>query len=357
MSLRAKRKYMSIRNYMLSLMKDERKGPVAAVMKAALTVLSGFYSVGVRLVDLGYRSGLRKVYKAPVPVISVGNLTLGGTGKTPFTIFLTDLLLSMGRKPAVLIRGYGKDENRMLREELPDVPVYVGQDRVRNAAAAAAAGCDVIVLDDGFQHRRLCRDLDIVLVDARSLFGNAKLFPRGLLREGISSLERADMFVATKIDRSDNEGRSRVKAYLEYLAHERPLIFASHAVSFLTDITGAAYPAETLAGKRVLLVSGIADPGYFAATAEALGAGVVGRRNYMDHHRYSQSEIDSLTGECREKNAEMVLTTKKDHVKLKELDLSRIEDRFFVLNVKMDIIDGKERLVAGLNSVFSGKRD
>lgn len=347
---------MSFRNYILSLMKDERRGPVAAVIKAALTVLSGFYSAGVRLVDLGYLSGLRKVYKAPVPVISVGNLTLGGTGKTPFTIFLTDLLLSMGRKPAVLTRGYGKDEDRLLREELPDVPVFVGQDRVRGASAAVAAGCDVIVMDDGFQHRRLYRDLDIVLVDARALFGNAKLFPRGLLRERLSSLERADMFAATKTDRSDNEGRSRVKTYLGYLAHEKPVVFAAHAASFLSDITGAAYPAETLAGKKVLLVSGIADPGYFAAMAEALGADVVGRLDHPDHHRYTQGEIDVLPGECRRKNAEIILTTKKDHVKIRELDLSGMEDRFFILNVKMDIVEGKELLVAGLNSVLSGNR-
>ena len=347
---------MSFRNYILSLMKDERKGPVAAAVKAALAVLSVFYSAGLRIVDLGYSSGVRKVHKAPVPVVSVGNLTLGGTGKTPFTVFLADLLLSMGRKPAVLTRGYGKDEDRLLREELPDVPIFVGQDRVRGASAAAAAGCDVIVLDDGFQHRRLHRDLDIVLVDARSFFGNAKLFPRGLLREPLSSLERADMFAVTKTDRSDNEGRSRVKTYLGYVARERPVIFASHDVSFLSDITGAAYPAETLAGKKVFLVSGIADPEYFRSMVKALGGVITGRRDLGDHYRYEQKDIGELDAACREKSPDMVLTTKKDHVKLKRLELSAIEEKLFVLNIKMEIIEGKELLVAGLNSVLSGNR-
>ncbi|MFQ5953015.1 MAG: tetraacyldisaccharide 4'-kinase, partial [Candidatus Omnitrophota bacterium] len=150
--------------YILSIMEDRRSGVFAALIKGLLRVLSWPYALAIRIVDWAYRSGFRRVHKIKdAPVISVGNITLGGTGKTPFTIFLANYLSSVGKKPAVLVRGYGKDERKMLRDELPDVAIFVGQDRVASALEAIRDKRDVLLLDDGFQHRKINRNVDIVL--------------------------------------------------------------------------------------------------------------------------------------------------------------------------------------------------
>ncbi|MFC1644216.1 tetraacyldisaccharide 4'-kinase, partial [Candidatus Omnitrophota bacterium] len=251
-------------------------------------------------------------------------------------------------------RNYGADENRMLRDELPDVPVFTGQDRVRSARLAVESGSDVLILDDAFQHRRIARDLNILMLDSVSLFGNGFLFPRGLLREPVSSMKRADIFVLTKTDRIGPQRRESIVRELGRLAPGKPVVQTRHRPLFLTDVTGAAYPAESLSGKKVCLASGIVDPGYFAFLMERAGAVIAARCDYTDHHRYRQLDIDTISAECARKNAEAVIFTKKDYVKIRELDTSRIEDKLFVLNVAIDITQGKENLVAGLNSIVSG---
>ncbi len=345
---------MSFRSYVLSLMKDERKGPTALVVKGVLRVLSWFYAAGIRIVDWSYASGMRKTHKMDVPVISVGNITLGGTGKTPMSIYLAEHFLSCARKPAVLTRGYGRDECRMIKDELADVPVIVGQDRVRSARRALREGSDVLILDDGFQHRRVARDVNVLLLDGTSPFGNGCLFPRGILREPVSSVRRADIFVITKADRADEASLAKVRDRLESIAPGRRVILSRHKPTFLTDVTGSAYPVESLKGKKVCLASGIVDPDYFASLVEAAGAAVVLRFDHTDHYAYGQNDINRISAGCAEKDAEMIIVTKKDYVKIKKLDLSGIEDKLFILNVVMDIVSGKEDLVSGLDSVLRG---
>ncbi|MFH1552778.1 MAG: tetraacyldisaccharide 4'-kinase [Candidatus Omnitrophota bacterium] len=345
---------VSLKLYILSLMKDERDGLFGVLIKGLLHFLSLVYALAISFVDWSYRSGLRRQHKIGVPVVSIGNITLGGTGKTPFAVFLADHFLNAGKKPAVLIRGYGADESRMLRDELPDVPVFTGQDRVRSARLAVESGSDVLILDDAFQHRRIARDLNILMLDSVSLFGNGFLFPRGLLREPVSSIKRADIFVLTKTDRIGPQRRESIVRELGRLAPGKPVVQTRHRPLFLTDVTGAAYPAESLSGKKVCLASGIVDPGYFAFLMERAGAVIAARCDYTDHHRYRQLDIDTISAECARKNAEAVIFTKKDYVKIRELDTSRIEDKLFVLNVAIDITQGKENLVAGLNSIVSG---
>ena len=348
-------KYKSFKAYIFSLMKDERGGFADITVKGLLRFLSWIYAAAIKLIDWTYRSGIRREYRMDVPVVSVGNITLGGTGKTPFTIFLADYFSAAEKRSAVLIRGYGRDESRMMKDELPEESVFVGQDRVRNARRAARSGWDVLILDDGFQHRRIGRDLNILMLDSVSPFGNGFLFPRGILREPVSSLKRADIFVLTKTDRIDTERRKDIVRELEKAAPGTPVVLTRHRPSFLTDVTGAAYPADSISGKRVCLVSGIMDPGYFAFLTEEKGAIIVSRRDYPDHYRYRQTDIDSIRAECADKGIERIVVTKKDHVKIKELDTSGIEDKLFVLNVVIDIVEGKERFIAGLSSVNSGQ--
>ena len=190
------------KSYLCILMKEREKGFVAGVFKAFLSVAAFFYALIIKLHDALYRANILKTYAAGAPVVSVGNITLGGTGKTPFVLMLARYFSGIGRRPGVLIRGYGEDEWKMLEENLKPsgAEVFVGRDRVEQSKAAIKKQKDIIILDDGFQHRRLKRDLNIVLIDAGDPFGNRSIFPRGILREPIDALKRGDIFVLTKSD-------------------------------------------------------------------------------------------------------------------------------------------------------------
>ena len=346
----------SIKLYMLSIMKGKRKGFFALIVKGVMRFFSWFYALAIGIVDWAYRSGLRRIHKVGAPVVSVGNITLGGTGKTPFTIFLARYLSEKGEKPAVLIRGYGDDERKMLRDELPDVPVFIGQDRVKSAMSALTDKRNVIILDDGFQHRRIDRDLNIVMLDSESLLEEGLLFPRGTLREPLASLERSDILVLSKIDKVDDEGKSKILRKLKDIAPDKLVVTARHRIAYLNDVTGAVYSVESLAGQNVCLVSGIADPDYFAGCVKELGAVIASRYDYVDHYDYRQRDIDRITADVWSKKLERVITTKKDYVKMQRLDLSRLEEKLFIMDMEMDIVEGKEDLIGRLNSVVSSKR-
>ncbi|MDP8298643.1 MAG: tetraacyldisaccharide 4'-kinase [Candidatus Tantalella remota] len=343
----------AIRKYILGVMKDERTGWADRIVAGILRVVSWIYGLAVRVVDWSYRSGIRKVCHVSVPVISIGNITLGGTGKTPFAILVSEYLLRRSMRPAVLIRGYGNDENRMLKDESPDIPVLSGQSRVASAELAIEKGCDVLVLDDGFQHRKIKRDLNIVMVDSVFGFGNEAIFPRGLLREDISSLLRADTFVLTKTDMAGEEKVNEISGMIKKIAPGKPVVLARHKAVSLSDVTNAAYSTASMRDKRVCLLSGIGDPSYFEFLVKKEGAVVVGRIDNEDHHHYNRLDIRKTYKMCVDERAEMVIVTRKDHVKLRELDISEIEDKLFVLNIETDIVKGKEDLIAGLNSVIS----
>ncbi len=344
---------MAFKKYIVSVMKDERIGLAASIVKVILLILSWVYGLGIKLVDLGYASGFRKRHKAGVPVVSIGNITLGGTGKTPFTIYVADYITHRGKKCAVLTRGYGNDEYKQIRDTLQDVKVFVSQDRVKSAEAAYGAGNEIIVMDDGFQHRRLKRDLEIVLLDGRRPFGNGKLFPRGILREPLTALKRADIFVITKVDNIDSSEREKLIGELEKLAPEVPIITARHKAAFLKDVTGAIYSVDSIKGLNACLVSGIVDPKYFAKAIKDLDAHIGLEISYGDHHQYSQKDIINIYKEASNRKCERIIVTEKDYVKLRELDLSSIEDKLFVLNISIEIESGKEKLVAGLNSIMA----
>ncbi|MFH1395567.1 MAG: tetraacyldisaccharide 4'-kinase [Candidatus Omnitrophota bacterium] len=340
--------------YILKLMKDETAGFFDNLIKGVLRVLSWIYYAAVKFVDKSYKAGIRRQIKINVPVISVGNITLGGTGKTPFAIFLAEYCQLKGRNPAILIRGYGKDENRMLADELADVSIFTGQDRVKTAAAAVSQKKDVIILDDGFQHRRIRRDFNILVLDSVSLFGNKALIPRGILREPVSSLKRADAFVLTKADMIDETRQNAVKGMLTSDFPNIPVALVCHRPLSFTDVTGASYPVEIVNGLRIAVFSGIGDPDYFAFLLKKQGAVIAFRRDYPDHYQYTQKDVDKIYSEICDKKVQKVIVTAKDYVKLKSLDLSYLEDKVFILKIGIDFIDGKEGLIAGLDSVIFG---
>jgi tetraacyldisaccharide 4'-kinase len=302
-----------------------------------LAPLTPVYAAAVRVRARGYASGLLHAERLPVPVISVGNLSFGGTGKTPTVISLVRDLVRHGRRPAVLTRGYGRqgsaplilvgpevglpssqagDEPLELASRLPGVPIVVDAERVRGGRLALARGADTLVLDDGFQHLALARDLDLVLVDAGDPWAGGRLPPRGRLREPLSSLRRASAVVVTKLpEGGPGEDRlASIRATVAGLAPGLPVLGARLAVTRLHTLEGRLGP-EALAGQRVLAFAGIGRPGGFEELLGAAGAEIVASDWLRDHHPYRPAEVAGLVARAETLDAAPV-TTAKDAVKL-----------------------------------------
>lgn len=296
-------------------------GAWALPLRAGLRVLELGYSAGIRWRNARYdRRG--PAVTLPIPVVSVGNLTAGGTGKTPFVMEVVNRLERKGFSPAVVSRGYKavpgepNDEELLIRKRCPGV-VYVA-DPDRAAAAMVAQeryGADVIVLDDGFQHRRLARTLDIVLVDATCAFGYDHLLPRGLLREAPQGLRRAHAVVLTRVDQASPAERERVGARVRRLAPDAAYLESRHAVTSIERLDGTAV-TEPLDGRRAVVFAGIGRPGAFLTTVRMLGVDVVGRRWWPDHHRYRRGDVEALLTAGRFPSYDWLMTTEKDAVKL-----------------------------------------
>jgi tetraacyldisaccharide 4'-kinase len=244
-------------------------------------------------------------------VVSVGNLVVGGTGKTPVTAWLVRRLEEMGARPAVLLRGYGDDEVRLHRRWNPGTPVIAGADRARGAAEAAARGATVALLDDGLQHRRLARDLELVLVAAEHPFPG-RLLPRGPYREGSAALGRADLVAVTRRTAPDAQVEETLRK-VRVAAPRRPTAVLRLTPRGWTGLGGEPIPAPRGA---VLAVASVADPGSFRRMVEACGAGPVELLAFPDHHAFDASDARRIHDAARGRT---VVVTEKDAVKLEAL--------------------------------------
>ena len=336
-------------------MTDRTSGAVFWPLKAALYLASLIYGLAISARVVLYRYGIFESRSVPMKIISVGNITLGGTGKTPFVIYLVKLFRSEFTKdPAVLIRGYGWDETAMLKAKLSDTPILTGENRVRSAYRAIKLyGSDTAILDDGFQHWELKRDLNIVLVDSRKPFGNSFLFPRGVLRERKKALLRADIVVLTKSG-SPESNVDAVKQEILAVNPDIDFVEASHKPERIYDIKKKeSLEVSFITGKRVILLSSIADPVYFMDMAVSLGAEVVERIEFPDHHNYGESDRAYIEKRCEERSFDMILTTEKDAVKLGRMNMSFGRYAVMVLAIDIGIIAGKEKLVDRLHSLYT----
>ena len=308
-----------------------------------------------------YDLGLLPIHRLDVPVVSVGNLTAGGTGKTPMCAWVAGALDRRGLRPGILSRGYraaddGKnDEARLLERLVPGSPHVQDKDRVRGGRELVRRGCGSIVLDDGFQHRRLHRDLDLVLVDATQPWGLAapesggepvrSFLPRGLLREPPSSLARAHAIVVTRASQASGAELDRLERELDRCAPGVPRALADHEPSGLRDERGRALALASLAGREVDLASGIGNPRAFEATVRALGLSIREHRAFEDHHAYSASDLAGLGDDGR-----ALLVTAKDAAKLGDLGV-----RFFALEIAIRIRSGANVLEALLDALPPGE--
>lgn len=352
-----------MREYIYLLMNDRKKGIVVAAIKIFLNFLSLIYSCVIRGVLSVYSLGLLKPYSAGCPVISVGNITLGGTGKTPLVIAIAQYLKARGKRVVILSRGYkgdkaggSSDEVYLLRKRLEGVPVLIGADRVKTARQAEALKADVIILDDGFQHWRLKRTFDIVVIAGKNPFGNEKLLPRGVLREPLSSLNRADVFLINKIehDKGDSANIRNLKSRLGLIKPTAPVFTSSYVPSALFDVTGdRELQLEEAVDKRVALLCGIADPVSFKQTVKSLGAEAAIDFFFMDHHKYVVEDMLGLIAECKKRGVGIILTTEKDVPRLScHLSLmSRNLIECWALRIDMKI-EEEERFFGGLRAVF-----
>jgi tetraacyldisaccharide 4'-kinase len=288
---------------------------IARIARALLTPLGWVFGALVRVRNLAYDRGWIAQQALALPTISIGNLTVGGTGKTPVTAWIASRLRERGGKPCVVLRGYGGDEPMVHRRLNPDVPVVVDADRVGAIARMRDAGATVAVLDDGFQHRRARRDADVVLLSA-DRFGPVRLLPAGPWREPLTALGRASIIVVTR------KSASRIRAR-ELLSHA--MRFAPRAEGAMVHLavdalvacdSNASLPAAGIADADVLAISAIAEPRTFESQLRALGARVVSA-SYGDHHHFTEDEASSLAE--RATGTAWAVCTLKDAVKLSAL--------------------------------------
>ncbi len=268
------------------LVSGRRQGFPAAALRGMLRLAEIPYTWVVRRRNRGFETGRRAAISVSVPVISVGNLTLGGTGKTPLVEWIARWFLQRDVQLALVSRGYGSnsgsanDEARELAQKLPGVPHVQNPDRVAAAKMAIDQfGSQVIVLDDGFQHRRIARNLDIVLIDALEPFGFGHVFPRGTLREPVEGLQRADVVVLSRADMANAMSRQKIRDVVQKLAPRSVWAECQHAAVKLISVDGIAEPISHLAGKSVAAFCGIGNPAGFRHTLEACGCDIAAWRN------------------------------------------------------------------------------
>jgi tetraacyldisaccharide 4'-kinase len=282
-------------------------GLAGTALNVILAPASAAYHAGVAARNRAYDAGLLRTQRVSIPVISVGNIVVGGTGKTPFAHWLAVTLRERGRTPAVLHGGYATDEPALHRRWSADIAVVVERDRVQGARRAQAAGADVLVLDDGFQHRRLHRDMDIVLVAAERWAGRvARLLPRGPWREPAASLRRADILVVTR--KTASQAAAHRVAMEVAAISGRPVVQVQLRAGWRHGNAVAAPPA-----RPALLVAGLAEPALFVESARQAGARVAGVLSYRDHHEYDSRDADHIRAVAA---GAPIVTTEKDWTKL-----------------------------------------
>ena len=324
---------------------------LARSARLALAPPSWLYSSIVRMRGALFERGLLHVHRAAVPVLSIGNLSVGGTGKTPLAAWAAERLRAAGARPAVLLRGYGGDEPLVHATLNPDIPVIADPDRVAGARTARAAGADCAILDDGFQHRRLARIADWVLVSAEQPPEPARLHPAGPWRERSSALRRATVAIVT-----------RKSASLEAASSVAARLTASHgvhcAIVHLTpsDVVDArersAIGLERLRGVRALIVAAIGAPAAFAAQVRELGVAECDTLVFRDHHRFTETDIARIVHAAV--HADVVVCTLKDAVKLAPL-WPRAALPLWYVSQRAEVERGEQLLAATLASVMSAR--
>lgn len=374
-----------LENYLVKLIQEkgaDQNQPGS--IRFLLGILKGFSFLFALVVSFRYflyRTGLLRRFPLGIQVISIGNVTAGGTGKTPVTEIFARTLASQGRKVAILSRGYrrkeapwwkrmftqvvepplvvsdgkrirldaatGGDEPYMLASNLPGVAVVVDRNRVKAGRyAIKRLGCDTIILDDGFQYQKLKHSVEVVLVDSTNPFGNGNMLPRGILREPARHLKRADIIFLTKCRGDVSAAREEIRKY----NRTAEIVECNHAPKVLKDVwSREEYPLDWLRGKTLCTLSGIASPKGFENSLRHLGAKVVWCERYADHHRYDSSEVLYALNRSADMGADALVTTEKDAVRFPRFETSPIKCLYF--RIAIEILRGKENFTQIINRI------
>lgn len=345
-------------DYYRALVSGRVPGFWPAILRGGLRAVSVPYGWVVRLRNLGYDRGWKQPNRVAVPVVSVGNLTLGGTGKTPCVEYLARFFRERDLRVAIVSRGYGaaqgvNDEALVLEENLPDVPHLQGADRAALARVAVEElESELLVLDDGFQHRQLGRDLDVVLVDATDPWGQNYLFPRGMLREPRNGLRRANAVILTRCDQVDGSVRGRLREEAARLAPAAVIAEAIHEPRELVNFEQEVTELNLLGQRPVAAFCGIGNPEAFRRTLLGLGARVAGFRTFPDHHPYGRADVEELGRWLRDQVPDtLAVTTQKDLVKLRVPQLGGRP--LWALRIGLTLQAGREELEQKLRSVLT----
>ncbi|MBP2649997.1 MAG: lpxK [Firmicutes bacterium] len=363
--------------YLYQIVYGETGGVMAQIVLLLLKGMSYLYGLAVRT-KLGlYKCGLVRQHRLPCRVISLGNITVGGTGKTPTAQLLATAIRDMGYRVVILNRGYRSswqgqiglvsdgrrmymsvneagDEAYLLAKNLPGVSVVIGKNRtITGDYAVENLNADVIILDDGYQHWQLARDLDIVLIDAINVFGNNCLLPRGTLREPLRNLNRAGAFLLTKVDQATDDGKDIIKGALAKYNKKALVVESIHNTRYFIEVEDwykgvrpEKVMLEAAKGHKLLVFSAIGNPGSFEQTIWDLGGEVVATERFPDHHDYTMAEMQAVMQEAQDKNAYALVTTEKDAVKIpSEFIHSDRPLPIYVSVMEVQFIDGQQQLM------------
>ena len=347
---------MSEANF-LELISGKRKGVLSSLLRGVLWGLSFGYRAIVGFRNRLYDNSLRKAKQVSVPVISVGNLTTGGTGKTPVVAYLANWYRNRSCNPVLLSRGYraldqsSNDEKLVLEYHCPGIVHLQHPNRFQSAQTAIQDyQAKVLILDDGFQHRQLNRDCNIVLIDATNPFGYNYMLPRGLLREPLSSLKRADLVILTRVDQCSAQEIKVLKERIHHI-HHQPIIEISFPFTSLIDLQGNTEPIGKLEGKQIGAFCGIGNPTSFQNALHQSQADLLWFHAFPDHHHYSERDFDFIQKQSKAHHVSAMVTTLKDLVKIpveREWELP-----LWSPGIEVCIHEGKELLETKLHSLLN----
>ena len=377
--------FEKLENYLVKLIQEkgaDADQPAAINALLAFLKFSSFlFAAVVSVRYFLYRTGILRRYPLGIQVISIGNVTAGGTGKTPVTEIFARTLAAAGRKVAILSRGYrrkeaplwrrlftqvvepplvvsdgrhvlldsetGGDEPYMLASNLPGVAVVVDRNRVKAGRyAIKRLGCDTLILDDGFQYQKLKHSLEVVLVDATNPFGNGNMLPRGILREPVRNLARADIIFLTKCRGDVSAVRNEIRKY----NGTAEIVECNHSPKVLKDVwSREEFPLSWLEGETVCTLSGVASPRGFEDSLRRLGAKVVWCERYADHHRYAPSEILYALNRTADMGADALVTTEKDAVRFPRFETTPVKCLY--LRIAIEILSGAESFDSVINRI------
>ncbi len=335
------------------LVSGRRRGISAALLRGGLRAASVPYGWVVNRRNRRYDRGAAEIIRPPVPVVSVGNLTVGGTGKTPMVEWIARSFRQRGVRVAILSRGYRaaddgrNDEALELELALPDVPHLQNPDRAASTTVAVdELASQLLLLDDGFQHRRLARDLDVVLLDATEPFGFEYLLPRGTLREPATGLRRAHVVALSRADMLESAARDAIRRRVTELNPAAAWCEVEHRPASLLSAHGQTEPLAGLAQQPVVAFCGIGNPAGFRHTLATLDCRVAAWREFPDHHAYTRDEVSELAELLRSTQASYAICTRKDLVKLRVQTIAGAPLR--AIGVELSFLNGKEAMEKAL---------